>query len=296
MNWCFRRSAGFPALSYAELGSPESPVMLLLHGVTRCGGDWEPVAGALAGEWRLVALDHRGHGESDRAGSYLVMDYVEDAVRFLRNEIGVPAVVVGHSLGAMVGAALAAEVPELVRGVILEDPPFHSMGERIEGTAWQAQFKGMQTVAQRDFRSEDFTSLLADLQIPQADGGSKRLGELRSRASLQWSADCLQRVDPGVFTPLVAGRWLDGYRVADICGRIECPTLLMQADPACGGALCEEDAREAVHALRFGTHERFPGAGHQLHRDETGLFLEKAARFLCRVAPRSALTKTRPDF
>lgn len=270
--------------------------MLLLHGVTRCGRDWEPVAGALAADWHLVALDHRGHGGSDRADSYLVMDYAGDAVRFLRREIGAPVIVVGHSLGAMVGAALAAEVPELVRAVILEDPPFHSMGERIAGTGWQAQFKGMQTVARRDSRSDDFASLLADLQIPQAGGGAKRLGELRSRASLQWSADCLQRVDPAVFTPLVAGRWLDGYRVADICGRIECPTLLMQANPGCGGALCDEDALEALRALRFGAHERFPGAGHQLHRDEAGLFLEKAARFLSRVAPRSDATKAPSGF
>lgn len=266
--------------------------MLLLHGVTRCGRDWEPVAEVLARDWRLVALDHRGHGASERAGSYFVMDYVRDAVQFLRMEVGAPVVVLGHSLGAMVGAALAAEVPELVRALVLEDPPFESMGNRIEGSAWQAQFKGMQSVAWRDFNSEDFASLLARVPIPQAGGGFRPLGELRSRASLDWSAECLQQVDPEVFTPLVAGRWLEGYRVADICGRIECPVLLMQADPSRGGALFDADALEVVRAVRVVTHERFPGAGHQLHRDEAVPFLERAAAFLSRVAPPGRQTKT----
>jgi pimeloyl-ACP methyl ester carboxylesterase len=254
--------------------------MLLLHGVTRCGGDWEPVAKRLAEEWRLIALDQRGHGGSDRAASYLVADYGADAVRFLREELGVPVVVVGHSLGAMAGAAVAAEVPELVRGLVLEDPPFESMGRRIAGTAWHALFAGMQTVATRDAETEDFTTLLAALPIPQAGGGTRLLGELRSRGSLQWSAECLERVDPAVFTPLVAGRWLDGYSIPQVCGSIQCPTLLMQADPGRGGALADADALEAVHALRTCRHERFAGAGHQLHRDEPGSFLRSVADFL----------------
>jgi pimeloyl-ACP methyl ester carboxylesterase len=74
-------------------------------------------------------MDFRGHGRSDRAGSYLLGGYVEDALSVLR-DIG-PAPVVGHSLGGVVAWTLAQRVPELVTGIVMEDPPLY-MGEPAE--------------------------------------------------------------------------------------------------------------------------------------------------------------------
>ena len=272
MNFESREFRGVPLLSYSE-GPPNGPTMLLLHGVTRCWRDWEPLLPALTSAWRVVAIDHRGHGGSGRATRYCVTDFVEDIVRFVSQEISGPLVILGHSLGAMVAAAVAADVPELVRGVVLEDPPFHTMGNRIHGTAWQAQFIGMRDVARRGGAKEDLAEMLAEIPIPVPNGGSKRFGELRTPASLAWSAECLAKLDSEVLTPVIEARWLDGYNVTDVLSRIRCPVLLLQADPLCGGALTNHDVDAAVGALPSIQYFRFPGAGHQLHRDRADAML-----------------------
>jgi len=243
------------------------PGLLLLHGVTRCGADWGPLFPTLAENWKVIALDQRGHSESPRAESYLITDYVADAVRIVREEADAPLVIFGHSLGAMVAAAVAAELPERVRAIILEDPPFHTMGNRIDATAWQAQFLGMQEVARRGRCVEEMTAALAQIRLPSGDGGFRRLGDLRDEASLAWSAQCLSRLDPEVLTPVIAGHWLDGYEFPGVLSRVRCPTLLLQADPKAGGALTDADAEAMVAAISDCQRVRFPDCGHQLHRD-----------------------------
>lgn len=243
------------------------PVLLLLHGVTRCGADWEPLLPALAENWQVFALDQRGHGESPRADRYFVIDYVADAVRFVREEIGEPIILFGHSLGAMVASAVAAELPDRVRGIILEDPPFHTMGNRIAGTAWQAQFREMQEIARHGGSVETITDALAEIRLPASGGGFQRLGDLRDRTSLAWSAQCLARLDPEVLTPVIEGHWLDGYDFPDVLSRVRCPAFLLHADPNAGGALTHTDAEAVVATISDCRHIRFPGCGHNLHRD-----------------------------
>lgn len=256
-----------PTIRLQRTTCGSGPVLLLLHGVTRCGADWEPLLPAFAENWTVIALDQRGHGASPRAGSYLVTDYVADAVRFVREEISEPIVIFGHSLGAMAAAAVAAELPDRVGGIILEDPPFHTMGNRIAGTAWQAQFIGMRAAAETGGSTEAITDALADIRLPVSGGGFKRLGELRDRASLAWSAQCLSQLDPGVLTPVIEGRWLDGYDFPDALFRVRCPALLLQADPSAGGALTDDDAEAAATAMGSCHRVHFPGCGHNLHRD-----------------------------
>ncbi|MDR3405792.1 MAG: alpha/beta hydrolase [Chthoniobacter sp.] len=260
------------------------PTLLLLHGVTRCGRDWQPLLPELARQWRVVALDQRGHGGSGRAASYLVKDYVADAVHFIREEVAVPVVIVGHSLGAMVAAAVAAELSLLVRAVVLEDPPFHTMGHRIPGTAWQAQFIGMQAAARRGGTIEQVTDALAGISLPRPDGGTRLLGEMRDRASLRWSAECLALLDPEVLTPVIAGRWLDGYDAAGISARIRCPVLLLQADPQTGGALIDEDAQLVLRSIAGCRHVSFLRTGHQIHRDQPDAMLQAVREFTATLA------------
>jgi pimeloyl-ACP methyl ester carboxylesterase len=264
-------------LHRATCGS--GPVLLLLHGVTRCGADWEPLLPALAEHWKVIALDQRGHGTSPRAGSYLVTDYVADVVRFMQEETADTVVLFGHSLGAMVAAAVAAKLPDRVRGIILEDPPFHTMGNRIAGSAWQAQFTGMREAARKRGSVEEITDALADIRLPASGGGFKRLGDLRDRASLAWSAQYLSQLDPEVLTPVIEGRWLDGYDFPAALSRVRCPTLLLQADPSAGGALTGADAESLMSVVSDCQQVRFPGCGHNLHRDHPESVLRAFADF-----------------
>jgi pimeloyl-ACP methyl ester carboxylesterase len=241
--------------------------------------DWEPLIPALTDHWTVIALDQRGHGGSPRSESYLVTDYVADALRFVQEETADPVVLFGHSLGAMVAAVVAAELPDQVRGIILEDPPFHSMGNRIAGSAWQAQFTGMREAARKRGGVEEITDALADISLPASGGGFKRLGDLRDRNSLAWSAQCLSQLDPEVLTPVIEGRWLDGYDFPSLLAGLSCPTLLLQADPSAGGAMTDDDAQTLKSIVSDCQHVRFPGCGHNLHRDRPDSVLRAFADF-----------------
>lgn len=241
-------------------GPPGARTLLLLHGVTRNWRDWEPLLPELTHEWRVVALDHAGHGDSERASAYRVADYTRYVADFVREHFREPPVVFGHSLGAMAARGIAAECP--VAGAVLEDPPFHTMGRDIAATPYRAQFAGMQTVARRGGDLEAMTDALADIRISE----TQRLGDVRDRESLRFSAECLAKVDPEIFTPLVAGEWLLGFDHVGLWPRVRCPVLLLQADPASGGTLSEADAAIAERALAKCRLVRFPGIGHQIHR------------------------------
>ena len=92
-----------------------------------------------ASGWRSYALDLRGHGRSARTpGRYRLDDYVDDVDRLLQ-VIGEPAVVVGHSLGAIVAASLAQDRHPLVAAVFLEDPPLYVVEPACSPTAASAR-------------------------------------------------------------------------------------------------------------------------------------------------------------
>lgn len=276
-----RYSSNSPSLRYFDHGG-EGSTLLLLHGVTRCAGDWELILPKLVENWRVIELEHRGHGGSARADSYLVVDYIADAVSFVCNELAKPVSIFGHSLGAMVAAAVAASSPQLVQNIVLEDPPFGTMGDRIPASVWQAQFIGMQEAARRGGNVEEITDLLAEVRLPTADGSGnfKRLGELRDRASLAWSAQCLSQLDPEVLTPVIEGRWLHNYELTTTLKSIRCPTLLLQGDPSSGGALSDSDAATVATSILSCQHVRFDRCGHQLHRDRPEEVLRALHNFL----------------
>lgn len=260
-----RRSAGEPSLAITETGRSDAPTLLLLHGVTRTHGDFAPLLPTLERSWRILAVDQRGHGDSARGHGYLVTDYVADAVGLVRAETTWPLVILGHSLGAMVAAGVAAAVPDRVHGIVLEDPPFDAMGGRIAGTAWQAQFTGMREAAERGGTIEELAAALAAIALPSPHGDVVRLGAIRDAAAIHWSATCLARLDPAVLTPVVAGRWLAGYDMHGVAAAIRCPVRLLQADPKAGGALSDSDRDTFAATVADCTVERFTGAGHLLH-------------------------------
>jgi len=266
MNLIERRTTTLPALRFLEAPRAGS-TLLLVHGVCRRAEDFDMLWEKLLPQTNVVAIDQRGHGDSERASRYLVTDYVTDAIRFLQNRAE-PAFIMGHSLGAMVAAAVAAELPELVRGIVLEDPPFHTMGRNIHGSAWQAQFVGMRDAALMARSVEQLIDMLAEVRLPQPDGGVKRMGDIRDRPNLLWSAQCLAKLDPQVLTSIIEGSWLEGYDIPDVFRAIRCPALLLQADPRAGGAMAHTDARLCEDAIAKCRIIRFPKAGHLLHRQQ----------------------------
>ncbi|HEY1175356.1 MAG TPA: alpha/beta hydrolase [Phytomonospora sp.] len=109
-------------LAYTDFGGTGRP-LLALHGHLGEGANWAPLAAALDGEWRVIAPDQRGHGDSDRAATYTSAEYAADAVALL-DHLGLGAVpVVGHSGGALTAVYLSALHPSRVTAIVAGEIP-----------------------------------------------------------------------------------------------------------------------------------------------------------------------------
>src|SRR5260370_7616100 len=128
-----RISNGGVNLSYI-VGPDNGPAILFLGGMGGSAEGYEAVVDELASTAHVFALSFRGHGSSDDPGlPYGVPEYTSDTVALLESEIRSPALIAGHSLGGLVAVQIAATRPELVRELILEDPPlFPATPERLE--------------------------------------------------------------------------------------------------------------------------------------------------------------------
>lgn len=110
-----------PRIGYR--GAGRGPVLLFLHGIGSGAGAWCRQA-PLADAFQCLAWDAPGYGDSAALpmSHPLAADYADVLASFVERLSLPPAVVVGHSLGAMMAAAFAARYPHYVRGLLLADP------------------------------------------------------------------------------------------------------------------------------------------------------------------------------
>ena len=107
-------------------GDPGAPPLVLLHALGQDATSWDAVAGRLGQHFSLLALDLRGHGASDRPGTYS-HELMRDDVVGVLDALGLREVVlVGHSLGGAVAYLVAMRQPHRVSRLVVEDvvPPF----------------------------------------------------------------------------------------------------------------------------------------------------------------------------
>ena len=112
-------------LHYRDYPGPaDLPPLLCIPGLTRNAADFEPVADHVAGDWRVIAVDLRGHGLSERdpnPRNYGLPAYAADLTKLL-DQLGIAdAVFVGTSLGGLMTMFLAATHEERIAGALLND-------------------------------------------------------------------------------------------------------------------------------------------------------------------------------
>lgn len=111
-------------LAYDERG--EGPPLVLVHGTASSRTIWNEVLEALGDGFRTIAYDRRGYGESGEPEDYRrssVEEHADDLIALLRGLDAAPALLCGHSFGAMTSLAALIREPELVRGAVLLEPP-----------------------------------------------------------------------------------------------------------------------------------------------------------------------------
>lgn len=232
---------------------------MFLHGLGVSGAVWQGI-GRLFGTFaRLVAPDLRGHGESDKpSAGYLPRDYVGDIAALVAHEPARPLAVIGHSLGAVVAALLAAERPELMAKVILIDPPFDASRPRDH----------IATVEK--LRHAEPGALEAELMRREPGMGELYAKALASlyRTAADGAFNAMLRAEPG-FPAAVAA-----------LPNISIETLVVAADPRLDAALGAEAAEHVASLLQHGRLVTIPGARHTVHASKPRELVKVVREFL----------------
>jgi pimeloyl-ACP methyl ester carboxylesterase len=96
--------------------------ILCVHGITANCRCWDILANALAPVYRVLAMDLRGRGGSDKPSEGYALDYHLHDINCMLDDLSIDrAVIMGHSLGAFIGLAFAAEYPDRTDRLILVD-------------------------------------------------------------------------------------------------------------------------------------------------------------------------------
>lgn len=276
---------GVVEINYAE-GPLSGPPLLLLHGFT---GRWQgflPLLPVLSLRWHIYAPDHRGHGKSGRvAGGYGAEDYMSDIEAFARDVVEAPAVVFGHSLGALFALALAARQPEHVRALIVGDIA-------LSPAAWAAMPTNREShVSLRDLAAKrppipELTRLLGDRPVPGTDPPVRYEDspDVLSVELREW-AKSVSQLDPDVVALHAEGRrdeLMQAFDFEAMLRAVSCPTLLLQAEPSQGGIMTDHDVEYAMSLVPEAYHVQIEGAGHDLGMGtcEVGPLMRAVLNFL----------------
>lgn len=107
-----------------ELNGTGETVLVLVHGSWTSRRSWDLIVPHLRESFRVLTYDRRGHSESERLpGPGSVHEDVADLAAMMETLELAPAWVVGNSFGASISLRLAAKHPDLVRGLIVHEPP-----------------------------------------------------------------------------------------------------------------------------------------------------------------------------
>ena len=221
------------------------PRVLLIHGLTSSARSWWRFGAEMArAGYRVNAPDLRGHGDSPRGDDYLLASYATDVLALDRGW----DVVVGHSLGGAIAAIAQATDPSFADRLVLEDP----LLRLSEPESFIAEYT-------KPFEDPSARAVLAE--HPRWHPQDTRI---KAEALAASSPEVVRR------TALENQPW----DVVPETMELDCPTLLIAADPSENALVTPEMGEGIAAANPHVTFQVLVGAGHSLHRDSYGAFWE----------------------
>lgn len=255
-----------------ELGQHGDPLVLMLHGGGQSRVSWRRAGRQLSEEgYHVVALDTRGHGESDWApdGDYAFTRYAADLAAVIR-EIGQPAVVVGASHGGLSALVAASAYPELFRALVLADVTPWLDEEHADS------MRDSLREAAKGFANVDEAARMVD----RFRGTTPRASTKGLRAHMRRGSDgrLYWRWDPRFIDDNFVRHAGEGGYLVEAARALKLPVLLMHAQLSNIVDLSQIDAfRGAVPSLRVA---QVDGIGHMAEGDDNIAYLPALTEFL----------------
>ncbi len=241
--------------------------LLLLHGAAQTAHSFDEVAPDLARDHHVLALDQRGHGDSDWAARYDRAAFAGDVGAVLDHQGWERATLMAMSLGGLNAIAFAAARPGRVRALVVVDvtPTVAPAGRQAIG----------KQLATTEFASLEDAVAHAHAFNPRRtlENIRERLGHaMRARADGRW----VYKFDPAI----ASGVERDVDSLWSAVRRIRCPTLLVRG--ADSPILSAESAERFVREVPGSTLALVPDAGHSVMGDNPAGFLAAVRPFLRR--------------
>ena len=262
-----------------EWGSPTAPPIVLLHGLRGFSGTWRGLAKALSRDWRLIAIDQRGRGESDwdPAANYYTDSYLADLETLISHLSIDRFVLLGHSMGGAIAYVYASKHPDHLTALIIEDI---APGASVSGDGAE-RIKREMAALPADFNDwSEARAYWRRLRPTVSDDAlEQRLSEsLRETATgrIGWRYDAAgisrTRLKP------------DPVRVVDLWPVVEVirtPTLVIRGERS---DFCRLEAALDMEVRNPGfTHVTVAGASHYVHDDAPEQFAGLVEGFLAGV-------------
>lgn len=257
-------------------GSASQPPVLLLHGFTGHARGWDDLARRLRRRFRVLALDQRGHGETDWADDYQADRFVADIDAFL-TALGLDSVMlVGMSMGGRNAYHFAGQHPERVECLVLGDigPEIPQEGRTRIATAVQQSdvFDDPEDAVQR--------ALAADPLAQPAPTRARVLNNLLRLPDGRWTFrydKTLRASESPLPRPNPDDAWA-------LLPRIACPTLLVRG--AESDVLALSTATRMLEVMPDCRLVEIPGSGHSLQNHQPAAFYDAIDEFLGMQAAR----------
>lgn len=128
-------------IHYLAWGEPGRRGLVFVHGGGAHAHWWTHIAATFAGEFRVLAVDLSGHGDSDHRDAYELAQWTNEVVGIIDpGDIDGPPVVIGHSMGGFVTIATAALHADRITGVVVCDSPVTAPDPEVESYRLRTAF------------------------------------------------------------------------------------------------------------------------------------------------------------
>ena len=258
---------------YTERGEAAAPPLVMLHGVTGHARTWDEEGAVLASRYRVLALDQRGHGDSDPPpdADYTIETLAGELAAFA-DALGLQRfAAVALSLGGRVAIQYAGTHPGRVTRLVVVDigPDIAPEGRMRVGKMMAGTPERFNTIddvlAYQRANNPRYTEALLRARVqhgvrPLPDGG------------YTWKYDC------GLRELVRAGKWSDPIDLWPAWRALACPTLLVRG--AESDILTADMAKKMVEAQPKARLVEVPGAGHTVPGDQPDAFVKLLREFL----------------
>ena len=239
-------------INFVQASNSGQPIVLL-HGAASEWQSFLPLIPIFAREFRVYAIDLRGHGKSSRVPEgYRVLDYAKDIQCFLEQHITEPSILYGHSLGALTAIAVAAQSPTWIRAIMLGDPPFYFHNMMTKESAEYKPFTELHHVLSTMHSAQEMNDYMVD-QYPNMEPQRRKA-----------RAETMSRVDPAVVAAILEGRDVENFDTDILLRQITCPVLLLRGNVALGSVLRDQDVTYMVDGLQHCEVVHMQEVGHSL--------------------------------